>query len=88
MTTTGQICGRGVLSATILATKCAKYGLSFSSDLAKQFVAGAQNLANQFAPDGLKLGVGPFLYDKSKEAVLWGLGQVVAIQNNAKKSLN
>ncbi|MCQ2740912.1 MAG: hypothetical protein MJ210_02200 [Alphaproteobacteria bacterium] len=83
-----KFCGCGLLNATIFTSKCAKYGLSFTSDLAKLFVGGAQNLADQFAPGGIKLGVGKLLYDKSEKIMLGGLSQLIAIQENAKKSLS
>jgi hypothetical protein len=74
------------LSASILLTKGAKYGLTFSSDTAKVFLGGAKNLANQFA-SGAELGIGSFLYDQTEKATLWTVDQAIALQQGMKGKL-
>lgn len=74
------------LSASVLASRGAKYGLTFSSDTAKVFLGGAKNLANQFA-SGAELGIGAFLYDKTEKAALWTVDQAIALQKWMKGKL-
>jgi hypothetical protein len=74
------------LSASILASRGAEYGLTFSSEAAKVFFGGAKNLANQFA-QGAELGIGAFLYDKTEKAALWTVDQAIALQKWMKGKL-
>lgn len=70
---------KGALSISIITSRAAKYGLSFSSGLCKQFVGGAKNLADQFAP-GIDFGIGKYLYEQGEKAASWGMNKLIAAQ--------
>ena len=78
--------GRAVLTTTIVATKCAKYGLSFTSGLVKTLFGGAQNMANQFAP-APSLGIGKYLYESCEKVVGKGFDLLISAQKSAKEAL-
>ena len=78
--------GRGVLSVTIVATKCAKYGLSFTTGLVKQLFGGAQNMANSFAPSP-SLGIGSYLLNATEKATSKGFDLLISAQKAAKEAL-
>lgn len=81
-----KTCASAALSATIIATKGLKYGLTFSSGLAKEFLGGANNLAGQFAP-GVKFGIGKYLFEQTEKAAVWGIDQTIAAQKWLKGKL-
>ena len=76
----------GTLAMTICATTLAKYGLNFTTGLAKVFFSGAENLANQMA-GGVKLGIGSYLLEKGEKAVNWGFDKLIAGQKAIKGHL-
>ena len=79
--------GKTGLSATIIASKAAKYGLKFTAETAKLFVGGAKNMADQMAP-GMNFGIGEFLYDKSVKAADWTIDKAISLQKKAKERLS
>lgn len=54
------------LTVTIASSYVAKYGLSFTSGLAKTLYGGVLNMANDFAPININLGVGNYLLDSAQ----------------------
>ena len=77
---------QGVLDVTIVATKCAKYGLSFTTGLVKQLFGGAQNMANEFAP-APSLGIGKTLLETTEKVAEKGLNFVISAEKSAKEAL-
>ena len=74
---------KGTLALTIGATMLTKYGLNFTTGLAKVFFNGAENLANQMS-GGLKLGIGSYLLNESEKAVNWGFDKLIEGQKALK----
>ena len=77
----------GTLAVTIGATMLAKYGLNFTTGLAKVFFGGAENLTNQMVGNGVKLGIGSYLLNEGEKAVNWGFDKLIAGQKALKGHL-
>jgi len=77
---------QGVLDVTIVATKCAKYGLSFTTGLVKQLFGGAQNMANEFAP-APSLGIGENLLEATEKAAKKSFDLLISAEKSAKEAL-
>ena len=78
---------RTTLGVTIAATTLAKYGLNASTGLVKVFLSGAEKLANQMVGNGIKIGIGTYLMEKTEKAVNWGFDKLIAGQKNIKGNL-
>lgn len=78
---------RSVLTGSIIATELTKAGLNFTTGLCKVFLGGAENLANQMVGNGIKIGIGTYLMEKTEKAVNWGFDKLIAGQKNIKGNL-
>ena len=78
--------GCGALSTTIVATKCAKYGLTFTTGLVKQLFGGAQKMTNEFAPSP-SMGVGPYLLNATEKVASKGFDLLIAAQKKMREAL-
>ena len=76
--------GKGALSVTIAGSYAAKYELNFTAGIAKVFLGGVENLANQMAPGGLKLGIGSYLFDQSLKGANWIIDKAIGLQKSIK----
>ena len=79
--------GKAGLSAMIIASKAAKYGLNFTSDTAEIFLGGAKNMADQLAP-GLNWEIAKPLYKQGKKIADAAIDQTIALQKKVKGMLD
>lgn len=81
-----KFCELVAVDAMIIATKGAKYGLSFTSGFTKLLFGGAQNLTNQFA-SGTNFGIGKYLYASGEKVVNKGFDLLISLQKSVQKAL-
>ena len=76
--------GKGCLSvAIVVASATQKYGLSFAKKAPEMMFGGAQNLAEQFAPSGIKTQIGKKIYEAGIDIA----GDVMKLNIKALRSL-
>ncbi len=78
---------RGVLSAGIVAARVAKYGLKLV-EIPKMMFGGAKDLAEQFAPGGIKTKIGEKMLDTGVKVTNWGLDQAIKMQKYLKGKIH
>ncbi len=68
------------LTTTIAASYVAKYGLSFTTGLAKTLYGGALNMANDFAPVNINFGTGNYLLNSAQDLADKGCDSLIKMQ--------
>lgn len=75
---------RAGLSAAVVATTAAKYGVHFSFGLTKCLLNGASSLAGQFAGSSFKACIGDFMLSETEKGINSGFDKLISFEKSLK----